>query len=143
MTEGDKYDDDDLDLWCLVKKGTAEQLPGMKKLKQLEIMDGDVLVACTTDELNEIQQSQGMTTLTILREDDDDLKAKMNDDATIREVIEVVLKHIKGDKFKKGMLDLYSLVPEGDSKRYDDSYLVQDCKKWNTLRFYCEKQGRE
>lgn len=143
MTEGDKYDDDDLDLWCLMKKGTSEQLPGMKKLKQLGIKDGDVLVACTTDEMNEIQQSQGMTTLTILREDDDDLEVKMSNDATIRDVIEVVLKHIKGDKFKKGMLDLYSLVPEGDSKRYDDSYIVKDCKKWNTLRFYCGEQERK
>ena len=137
MVEGDVYDEDDLDLYCLAKKDTLDALPSMKRLSQLKIKSGDSLVAYVIDDLKELQEKQGTTTITILREDDDDFELTLADEQTAKDAVEQALRRIKGDKFKADHCKLYSLVPEGDERRCADDYTMKDCKRFNTLRFYC------
>ena len=42
---------------------------------------------------------------------------------------------IKGNTFKEAFCTLYSLVPEDEDARYEDDYLIRDCKRNNTVRF--------
>ena len=136
------YDEDDLDLYCLAKKDELEALPSMKRLSQLKIKSGDALVAYVIDDLKELQAKQGTTTITILREDDDDFELTLADELTAKDAVEQALRTIKGDKFKVEHCKLYSLVPEGDERRCADDYTMKDCKRFNTLRFHCGRAGR-
>ena len=135
------FDEDDLDLYCLTKKDSLDMLPNMSRLDNLKIKDDDCIVIYVIDDLKELQEKQGTTTITILREDDDDFELKLNDEMTAKDAVEQALRHIKGEKFKIEHCKLYSLVPEGDERRCADDYTLKDCKRFSTLRFHSKRDA--
>ena len=133
--EGDNYDEDDLDLFCLVKRGEFEPLPMEKNMKKLDIKDGDELIVYDNEALEQLQKSQNSTIITIIPEKGDSIKLIMKDEETMKDATRKALQQIKGNTFKEAFCTLYSLVPEDEDARYEDDYLIRDCKRNNTVRF--------
>ena len=106
-----------------------------KNLKKLDIKDGDELIVYDNEALEQLQKSQNSTIITIIPEKGDSIKLIMKDEETMKDATRKALQQIKGNTFKEAFCTLYSLVPEGEDARYEDDYLIRDCKRNNTVRF--------